>query len=52
MSELSKPERIRLIENALRDCGQDVTYEAVAAQYHRETGETLPPPEQEIPWEK
>lgn len=47
-----KSERIRLIERALRDCGQDVTFEAVATQFKRETGETLPSPEQEIPWEK
>lgn len=42
MSDLTKAERIRLIERALRECGQDVTHEAVAAQFYRETKEMLP----------
>ena len=38
MNDLTPKERIRLIERALRECGQDVTWAAVREQFKRETG--------------
>jgi hypothetical protein len=40
-SELTKAERVWLIEKALEWCGQEVTKEAIAKQYYYETQETL-----------
>jgi hypothetical protein len=42
MTELTDAERLRLIRKALKDCGQPVTPDAVAAQFRRETGRDLP----------
>ena len=50
MSDLSRAERIRLIEKALRDCDEPVTREAVDKQFYRETKEHLDS-EKELPWE-
>jgi len=50
VSDLTRAERIRLIEKALRDCGQEVTREAVDEQFYRETKEHLDS-EKELPWE-
>jgi hypothetical protein len=41
MRELTKTERIRLIEKALRECGEEVTKEATAKQYRYETGKNM-----------
>jgi len=41
VSDLTPKERIRLIEKALRDCDQEVTWAAVAEQYKYETGRNL-----------
>ena len=39
----SKAERLKLIVKAFEFCGQEPTFEAVAIQYKRETGEVLEP---------
>jgi hypothetical protein len=41
MSDLTKAERIRLIEKTMRECKQEVTKEAVAKQYRHETGKNM-----------
>lgn len=40
-SELTKAERIWLIEKALEWCGQEVTKEAIEKQYRHETGKNM-----------
>ena len=42
MTELTDAEHLHLIRKALKDCGQPVTPDAVAAQFRRETGRDLP----------
>jgi len=41
MRELTKAERIRLIEKTMRECGEEVTKEATAKQYRYETGKNM-----------
>ena len=38
-TDLSREDRIKLIKKAMRDCGQEITREAVKRQYEYETGE-------------
>lgn len=51
MSDLTKSERIKIIVQTFRSCGEEPTAEQIAIQYKRETGEDLPI-EKELPWAK
>ena len=41
MTELTPQERIKLIQKALKDCGEDVSFENISRQYKYETGKPL-----------